>query len=1176
MLSRSSAAVSKAAASRLPLAPAASAAFAARTATLASTSTSTSTSTCPTCWRHLSSTSSARLPRQLGRQALTTATLQTKSEAQLLPDDVHQPNTASSSDPNIPWFLEAEQIDPPDYSPEPSQAEPSAAPSDSVPAVASGHFDYIPESASTSVPNAVVRLQDHLLHGPASNLLARPPSKDEDLPAPISFIHPYSLSADPSNDAYGKTDYIVIVQVKSSAAGSVRKVAQSVGNFLKHQPPPPVEPQAALGLDDLLGPDRSKDRHQRTSDGDVASKEVKALSPRPKGMSRIEHELGKKLPDWAVHRIALSRKFPDGWKPPKILSREAQDGLRLLHGSDPERFDIEELAARFRISKESVRRILKGGKWKVSSETRARQDQRAKERIAQSIYSRPERWSREESELAEIRRLQEEGSELVEDGESPIIEGEGEGQGADEGEAGLDGAADADAALEKANEQRPVFPVRYEGLVVGGGEGAGSAANAKGPSKNSPVSRGNGHWCLVDAGWCMVHVMTEQARFKYDIEGMWREIEAETEVTSVRPRGYSLTSDAATSTARVRKSIFGQNINARPRPAKFGDTFKGKSRTFATSSHVPAMKATNELELPETLNQTLVRCYRELERIPKTTVPVVVHGWLRSTRKQKHITFLQLTDGSLKGGRALQAIYRHNGSESKSEGSGQAASPTGLDTSGLTIGTALRLEGRMKLGRGSLQGQDIELDVERFEIVGQCDATYPLAVLQHEQQVQNGRNRVRASSSADDGEGQAASSASQTSLAERRESHLRGRLPRHAATLRVRQLLEDGMAEWFQRHDFTKVTCPILTSSNCEGAGEVFQVVADSDVRSTASASPSSSASPVTMSESQGQPVLQKRLSAFWSSSPAYLTVSSQLHLEAVGLGLSRVWTLNPAFRAEGSATNRHLAEFWMLEAEMYWTAMEAREGSSAALGRLIDCCEGVVKAAMRRALDGPAWGTPEDITYLLQPNNDVEGVGYLATLRRILDTPRWTRITYTDAIELLRKKHFEGVEGADAGVGTAGEGYFAFEPVWGEGLASEHERYLASSQVFDGPVFVTDFPRAIKAFYMRSNASDADLAAGRQNERETVACFDLLIPKVGELVGGSLREERQHVLEARLPSGGVKAALEWYTDDLRRYGGAPHGGFGLGVERLVSWITNTENVRDVNTFARTKGVMRF
>ena len=323
----------------------------------------------------------------------------------------------------------------------------------------------------------------------------------------------------------------------------------------------------------------------------------------------------------------------------------------------------------------------------------------------------------------------------------------------------------------------------------------------------------------------------------------------------------------------------------------------------------------------------------------------------------------------------------------------------------------------------------------------------------------------------------------------------------------------------------------MLTSSDCEGAGEVFQIVADADVRAitgtgTGTAEPSS---------------IGPKLASFWSGAPAYLTVSSQLHLEAIGLGLSRVWTLNPAFRAEGSATNRHLAEFWMLEAEMYWTSGD--EDGRSAMHTIMDCTEGMVKAGLRAAMGDPGSRAREDLL-LAAP-----GEAHLRMLEHVVST-RWPRLSYTQALEQLRQEQQQEQGSA---------------PEWGAGLASEHERLLAAQAGV--PVFVTDFPRDTKPFYMRANPDGC-----------TAACFDLLLPGLGELVGGSVREERPARLRDNLVRAGLAASpsLAWYTDHLRTYGSAPHAGFGLGMERLLAWVTRTENVRDVNTFARTKGPVRF
>jgi len=296
------------------------------------------------------------------------------------------------------------------------------------------------------------------------------------------------------------------------------------------------------------------------------------------------------------------------------------------------------------------------------------------------------------------------------------------------------------------------------------------------------------------------------------------------------------------------------------------------------------------------------------------------------------------------------------------------------------------------------------------------------------------------------------------------------------------------------------VHTPILTSNDCEGGGETFRV---------------SPTSPAHSSRQSPDPSAQ----AEFFSQPAYLSVSSQLHLEALAASLSRVYTLSPCFRAERSQTNRHLAEFWMLEAE--W----------AFINHVRDVCY-VVEESLK--------------TVLLQCRSENALLwkdGDEAKLQSLEDASHpempWTRMTYTDAVKELQKYH------ASSRVG------FEFEPAWGRALQSEHERWL-SERLVGGPVFVTDYPTSLKPFYMRAN-----------DDGQTVACFDLLVPFIGELVGGSLREERiSHLVEAIQRHGLKEEEYGWYVD-LRKYGSTPHGGYGLGFERLISWMSGLENVRE-------------
>jgi asparaginyl-tRNA synthetase len=313
-----------------------------------------------------------------------------------------------------------------------------------------------------------------------------------------------------------------------------------------------------------------------------------------------------------------------------------------------------------------------------------------------------------------------------------------------------------------------------------------------------------------------------------------------------------------------------------------------------------------------------------------------------------------------------------------------------------------------------------------------------------------------------------------------------------------------------QEHDFTYTHVPIITSNDCEGAGEAFRIA------------------PVSTSSDPSAPPAE------FFGMPAYLTVSTQLHLEALAASVSRVYALSPCFRAEPSQTGRHLAEFWMLEAEC--TFVDSIED-------ICSLVEGAVKQVLR--------SVPPEATHFREAGDDKRRQALIEAAR---DDVAWARMTYSDAIAHLEQHH---ARQPDA---------FQYVPAWGKPLQSEHERWLAEVLV-QGPVFVTDYPAALKPFYMRANGDGAGAQA-------TVACFDLLVPGVGELAGGSLREERLARLERAVGHHGLDPAVYgWYTD-LRKYGTAPHGGFGMGFERLISWISGVDNVRECIPMPRWAGRM--
>lgn len=306
-----------------------------------------------------------------------------------------------------------------------------------------------------------------------------------------------------------------------------------------------------------------------------------------------------------------------------------------------------------------------------------------------------------------------------------------------------------------------------------------------------------------------------------------------------------------------------------------------------------------------------------------------------------------------------------------------------------------------------------------------------------------------------------------------------------------------------KKHEFVQINTPILTSHDCEGGGEVFKVT----------------------------PASSSASSEEFFKKPVYLTVSGQLHAEIMASALSRVYTFGPVFRAEESLTSRHLAEFWMLEAEIAFIDT---------LDQLLDVTEANIQDTTEHVLKT----CEQDVNFF----NQFIDKTLLERLQASLERP-FARMTYTQAIEVLQR---------------AGKN-FTYPTTWGSSLQSEHERYLAA-EYCNGPVFVMDYPSDQKPFYMRANDDDG----------KTVSCFDLLIPGVGELVGGSMREERYDLLENKMKSANMDIdEYQWYLD-LRKYGSAPHGGYGIGFERLMLWLTGLDNVREVVPVPRWVGHCKY
>lgn len=333
-------------------------------------------------------------------------------------------------------------------------------------------------------------------------------------------------------------------------------------------------------------------------------------------------------------------------------------------------------------------------------------------------------------------------------------------------------------------------------------------------------------------------------------------------------------------------------------------------------------------------------------------------------------------------------------------------------------------------------------------------------------------------------------------------AHLRPRTNTFTALFRLRSVMSMAIHRFFQDRDFVYVHTPVITGNDAEGAGQVFQAIVD-----------------------------QKKPTEFFNK-PASLTVSGQLHVEAFALAFKDVYTFGPTFRAEPSNTSRHASEFWMIEPEI-------------AFADLTDDMN-LIEDCVKYCLDYAFTHAPEEMAFF----NQFIDTTLAQRLQAVRQAP-FLRMSYTEAITALQTAVKQGVT-------------FAYTNItWGMDLQTEHERYL-SEVVAKGPVFIMNYPKEIKAFYMRLN-----------DDGKTVAACDLLVPQVGELVGGSQREERFEVLEKKMLEHGNKAGLEWYLD-LRKYGGVPHAGFGIGFDRLLMYLTGMNNIRDVQPYPRTPGSLLY
>ena len=462
-----------------------------------------------------------------------------------------------------------------------------------------------------------------------------------------------------------------------------------------------------------------------------------------------------------------------------------------------------------------------------------------------------------------------------------------------------------------------------------------------------------------------------------------------------------------------------------------------------------------------TTTYTIKQCLHDNINIEDS---IIVHGWVKTRRDSKAgFSFISLHDGSCHA--PIQIVVPANLNNYHS------------DILKLTAGCSLTVTGKRVASQG--QGQRFEIQAEDIKVLGWVENpdTYPIQAKRHTMEFL------------------------------RDVAHLRPRTNTIGAIARVRSCLSQAIHAFFHEHGFLWVHTPIITASDCEGAGELFRV-------STLDAlnPPRNAQNNVDFSKD-------------FFGRETFLTVSGQLNVEAYCLALSKVYTFGPTFRAENSNTSRHLAEFWMVEPELAF----------ATLSDVCDLSQSLLRFLCKTVLNERA----DDMEFF----NQFIDKGCIERIQQMADAD-FEILSYTDAVTALQK--------ADRA--------FEFPVAWGIDLQSEHERFLAE-ELCKKPVIITDYPAEIKSFYMRMN-----------DDGRTVAAMDILAPGIGEIIGGSQREERLDILDQRMEQSGLdRERYQWYRD-LRRYGTVPHAGFGLGLERFVSYVTGVNNVRDVIPFPRTPG----
>ena len=445
---------------------------------------------------------------------------------------------------------------------------------------------------------------------------------------------------------------------------------------------------------------------------------------------------------------------------------------------------------------------------------------------------------------------------------------------------------------------------------------------------------------------------------------------------------------------------------------------------------------------------------RNLFNNPQIGDEVVVEGWIRNHRKQKEFGFIDFSDGTTQ--QHLQIVYDNELSNFE-------------DIQKMLVGCAIEVKGTLVESSGN---QDVELKATEVKLLGDCPADYPIQPKRHTREFL------------------------------REQAYLRPRTNLFQAVFRVRSVAAYAIHKYFQERNYVYFHAPLITASDCEGAGEMFQVTT------------------LDLERVNGKPDYSKDFFGKMAS----LTVSGQLEAETFALAYKKTYTFGPTFRAENSNTKTHANEFWMIEPEMAFTDLNGD----------MDVMEDMLKYVVQYVLDNASL----EIDFFDQ---FVEK-GLKEKLTKLVNSP-FTRIDHEEVIKILKEADVK----------------WEFEPEYGEDIAKEHEKYI--TEYFNGPVFIKNWPKDIKAFYMKQN-----------DDGKTVAAVDLEVPGAGELMGGSQREENYEKLVKRMEELGMETeGMDWYLN-LRKYGGCIHSGFGMGFERLLIYLTGVENIRDVIPYPRTPG----